>query len=131
LESHKGVIPSFQCANAPAEEIANPMLAEARFSMGAKVGSHDGLQTFDMFASTWFANYNMFAKRSTRIARLANIRYVCDHVAGKDIICSHATQNNTLFILRNRPPPLCANQHPYGLIQLILCFLFNQQQHCY
>jgi hypothetical protein len=31
------------------------MLAKARFCMGAKVGSQAGLQTYDIFASTWFA----------------------------------------------------------------------------
>jgi hypothetical protein len=41
--------------------------------MGAKVGSRDGLQTFDMFASMWFANYDMFASGLTRIARIPNI----------------------------------------------------------
>jgi hypothetical protein len=55
----------------PAEEIVNWMLAKARFCMGAKVGSRAGLQTYEMFASTWFANYDMFASRLTRIARLA------------------------------------------------------------
>jgi hypothetical protein len=54
----------------PAEEIVNRMLAKARFCMGAKQA---GLQTYDMFASTWFANYYMFASKSTRIGRLANI----------------------------------------------------------
>jgi hypothetical protein len=49
------------------------MLAEARFCMGAKAGSQAGLQTYDMFASMWFANYDMFASRLTKIARLANI----------------------------------------------------------
>jgi hypothetical protein len=43
------------------------MLAEARFCMGAKVGSRASLQTYDMFASTWFVNYDMFASRLTRI----------------------------------------------------------------
>jgi hypothetical protein len=59
----------------PAEEIANWMLAKACFCMGAKAGSQAGLQTYnyDMFASTWFANYDIFANRSTRIMRLANI----------------------------------------------------------
>jgi hypothetical protein len=38
--------------------------------MGAKAGPPAGLQTYDMFASTWFANYDMFASGSTRIARL-------------------------------------------------------------
>jgi hypothetical protein len=57
----------------PAEKIANRMLAEARFCMGAKAGSRAGLQTYDMFASMWFANYDMFANRLTKIARLANI----------------------------------------------------------
>jgi hypothetical protein len=47
------------------------MFAEVRFCMGAKAPSPAGLQTFDMFASTWFANYDMFASQSTRIARLA------------------------------------------------------------
>jgi hypothetical protein len=46
------------------------MLAKERFCMGAKAGSPAGLQTYDMFASTWFANYDMFASGSTRIARL-------------------------------------------------------------
>jgi hypothetical protein len=72
LEQHKGVFASFQCANAPAEEIANQMLAKMHFCMGVKVGSRAGLQTYDMFACTWFAIYDMFASRSTRIARLAN-----------------------------------------------------------
>jgi hypothetical protein len=49
------------------------MLAKERFCMDAKAGSRAGLQTYDMFASTWFANYDMFASRSTKIARLANI----------------------------------------------------------
>jgi hypothetical protein len=49
------------------------MLAEAHFCMGAKAGSRAGLQTYDMFASMWFAHYDMFASKSTRIARLANI----------------------------------------------------------
>jgi hypothetical protein len=69
--------------------------------MGAKAGSCDGLQTFDKFASTWFANYDMFACGSTRIMRLANI---CKHVVGKDIIYLQAIKNNTLFILGNRSP---------------------------
>jgi hypothetical protein len=73
LEQHKGVIVSFKCANAPAEEIANRMLAKAHFCMGAKAGSRAGLQAFDVFVSTWFANYDMFASGSTRIVRLANI----------------------------------------------------------
>ncbi len=30
--------------------------------MGAKAGSQAGLQTYDMFASTCFANYDMFAR---------------------------------------------------------------------
>ena len=33
--------------------------------MGAKAGSQAGLQTYDMFASTWFANCDMFASGST------------------------------------------------------------------
>jgi hypothetical protein len=49
------------------------MLAEACFCMGAKAGSQAGSQTYDMFASMWFANYDVFASGSTRIARLANI----------------------------------------------------------
>jgi len=49
------------------------MLAKAPFQMGTKVGSQAGLQTYDMFASTLFANYDMFASGLTRIARLANI----------------------------------------------------------
>jgi hypothetical protein len=49
------------------------MLAEARFCMGAKADSQAGLQTYDMFASMWFANYDMFASGLTKIARLANI----------------------------------------------------------
>ncbi len=40
--------------------------------MGAKAGSGAGLQTYKMFASTWFGNYDMFANGSTRIAKLAN-----------------------------------------------------------
>ncbi len=35
----------------------NRMLAKGRFCMGAK---QTGLQTYDMFASTWVANYDMF-----------------------------------------------------------------------
>ncbi len=50
---------------------------------------------------------------------LRNIWYVCKHVVGKDIMGLQGTQNNTLFICRNRPPPLCANWHPYDSIQLI------------
>jgi hypothetical protein len=73
LEQHKGVIASFQCANTPAEEIANQMLAEVRFRMGAKAGSQAGLQTYDMFTSMWFANYDMFESGLTRITSLANI----------------------------------------------------------
>jgi hypothetical protein len=57
----------------PAEEIANWMLAKAPFRMGAKVGSQAGLQSYDMFASTWFVNYDIFASGLTWIARLANI----------------------------------------------------------
>jgi hypothetical protein len=49
------------------------MLAKAPFCMGAKAGSRAGLQTYDMFASTWLANYDMFASGLTRIARLAII----------------------------------------------------------
>jgi hypothetical protein len=49
------------------------MLAKARFCMGAKAGSQAGWQTYDMFASMWFANYDMFASGLTRIARLSNI----------------------------------------------------------
>ena len=45
----------------PAEEIVNWMLAKAHFCMGAKGGSRVGLQTFDMFGSMRFANYDMFA----------------------------------------------------------------------
>jgi hypothetical protein len=71
LELQEDVIPSFQQANAPAEEIANPMLAKERFCIGTKAGSPAGLQTYDMFASTWFANYDMFASGLTRIVRLA------------------------------------------------------------
>jgi hypothetical protein len=41
--------------------------------MGAKAGSQAGSQTYDMFVSTWFANYDMFARGSTQIARLTNI----------------------------------------------------------
>jgi hypothetical protein len=78
------------------------MLAEARFCMGAKAGARAGLQTYDMFAITWFANYDMFASRSTRIARLANILYVCKHAVDKDIICLQAMQHNTLFICRGK-----------------------------
>ncbi len=43
----------------------NRILAKARFCMGAKAGSRAGLQTYDMFTSTWFANYDMFASGST------------------------------------------------------------------
>jgi hypothetical protein len=50
LEQHEGVFASFQCANTPAEEIANWMLSEAHFCMGAKAGSGAGLQIYDMFA---------------------------------------------------------------------------------
>jgi hypothetical protein len=57
----------------PAEEIANWMLAEARFRMSAKASSQASSQTYDMFASMWFVNYDMFASRSARITRLANI----------------------------------------------------------
>jgi hypothetical protein len=103
----------------PADEIANRMLAEVRFCMGAKVDSRAGLQTYDMFASTWFANCDMFASKSTRIMRLANICYVCKHVVGKDIMRLQATQNNTPYICRNSPPPSCANWHPYDSIWLI------------
>jgi hypothetical protein len=49
------------------------MLAKVPFHIGAKAGSQAGLQTYDMFASTWFVNYDMFASGLTRIARLANI----------------------------------------------------------
>jgi hypothetical protein len=56
-----------------AEEIANWMLAKVRLCMGAETGSQAGLQTYDMCASTWFENYDMFASGLTRIARLANI----------------------------------------------------------
>jgi hypothetical protein len=93
--------------------------------MGAKVGSGAGLQTYDMFASTWFANYDMFASGLTRIARIANIQYVYEHLIGRDIICSQATHSNTLFICRNRPPPLCANRHPYDSIWLIFGGVFQ------
>jgi hypothetical protein len=55
----------------PAKEIANWMLAKERLCMDAKAGSPAGLQTYDMFPSTWFANYDMFASGLTRIARLA------------------------------------------------------------
>jgi len=41
--------------------------------MGAKAGARAGSQTCNMFASTWFAIYDMFASGSTRIAKLANI----------------------------------------------------------
>ncbi len=41
--------------------------------MGAKADSQAGLQTYDMFASMWFANYDMFASGSTRIVKLASI----------------------------------------------------------
>jgi hypothetical protein len=41
--------------------------------MGAEAGSQAALQTYDMFTSTWFAHYDMFASRLTRIARLANL----------------------------------------------------------
>jgi hypothetical protein len=51
----------------------NWMLAEVHFCMGAKAGSQAGLQTCDMFVSTWFANYDMFASALTRNARLADI----------------------------------------------------------
>jgi hypothetical protein len=57
----------------PAEEIANWMLDKAPFCMGAKAGSQASLQTYDMFASNWFGNYDMFASKLTRIARHANI----------------------------------------------------------
>ena len=72
----------------PAEEIVNWMLAEARYCMGAKVGSQAGLQTYDMFVSTCLQImiclqadqqglqglqiYDMFASMW-----LANISYVC------------------------------------------------------
>jgi hypothetical protein len=49
------------------------MLAEARFCMGAKGVSQAGLQTYDMFVSMWFTNYDMFASRLIRMTRLANI----------------------------------------------------------
>jgi hypothetical protein len=49
------------------------MLVKTPFCMGAKAGSQAGLQTYDMFASTWFVNYDMFASGLTRNARLANI----------------------------------------------------------
>jgi hypothetical protein len=62
------------------------MLAEACFCMGAKAGSQSGLQTYDMFASTWFANYDMFASGLTRIARLA-----------KHMICQQAHGWQSLF----------------------------------
>jgi hypothetical protein len=52
------------------------MLAKENFCMGAKAGSPAGLQTYDMFASMWFANYDMFASGSARIARLAK-RMIC------------------------------------------------------
>ncbi len=57
----------------PAEDIANWMLAEVRFCMVTKAGSSAGSQTYDMFTSTWFANYDLFASGLTRIARLANV----------------------------------------------------------
>jgi hypothetical protein len=41
--------------------------------MVAKAGSQAGLQTYDMFASTFFVNYDTFASGLTRIARLAYI----------------------------------------------------------
>ncbi len=62
------------------------MLAEARFRMGAKAGSRAGSQTYDMFVSTWFANYDMFVSKLTRIVRLAYIWCVYKHVVCKDII---------------------------------------------
>jgi hypothetical protein len=49
------------------------MLAKVRFCMGAKAGSREGSQTFDMFASMWFANYDMSASKLTSIVRLENI----------------------------------------------------------
>jgi hypothetical protein len=49
------------------------MLAEARFHMGAKAGLPDGSQTLDMFANTWFVNFDMFTSGLIRIARLASI----------------------------------------------------------
>jgi hypothetical protein len=62
------------------------MLAKERFCMGAKADSPAGLQTYDMFASTWFANYDMFASGSTWIARLA-----------KHMICWQAHGWQSLF----------------------------------
>jgi hypothetical protein len=85
----------------------------------ARAGSRAGLQTYDMFMSTLFVNYDVFASRLTRIARLANIWYVYEHIVGKDIIFSQAMQSSTLCICRNRPPQLCANQNPYDSIWLI------------
>jgi hypothetical protein len=49
------------------------MLAKACFGIGAKAGTQADLQTYDMFASTWFAKYAMFANNLTRVVRLANI----------------------------------------------------------
>jgi hypothetical protein len=49
------------------------MLAKAHCPMGAKAGSLAGSQTYDMFASAWFANYDMFASELARNARLANV----------------------------------------------------------
>ncbi len=49
------------------------MLAEACFCTGAEAGSQASLQTDDIFASTWFANYDMFANGLTWIARLAKL----------------------------------------------------------
>jgi hypothetical protein len=65
----------------PAEEIANWMLAKVRFCMGAKAGSQAGLQTYDMFTSTGFANYDKFASGLTRIARLAK-HMMCEQAHG-------------------------------------------------
>jgi hypothetical protein len=57
------------------------MVAMFTLSLAAQVSCND------MFASKWFANYDMFTSGSTRLARLANKRYACKHVVGKDIIC--------------------------------------------
>jgi hypothetical protein len=54
--------------------------------MGAKAGSRAGLQTYDMFASILFANYDMFVSKLTRIARLV-----------KHMICQQAYGWQSLF----------------------------------
>jgi hypothetical protein len=64
------IIPMCQSA---AEEIANWMVAMTHCCIVAKAGSQAGLQTCDIFASTWFKTHDMFASRSTRVVRLANI----------------------------------------------------------